>query len=487
MLLNRIPLYPVALVAAMVLAAFVDSDLHPAVLWRPLALAAVGASVVQILLTVLTGKPHRAAVVTAGVLVAIRAGDLPHVALALVLLAAVAAAIAFYARIRRTRPTIATLTRAANPISFILLVSVVASGVANGTAGRIVADLQRPAVALGAAEESPNIYVLLLDGHPRADTLQRVFAYDNDAFLAGLEQRGFDVASHSRSNYMYTELTLSSMLHMRHTGELFETEPSSRRLIADNPVFAELRERGYRIFANALPWEGVAMRSADSFCGDGSTTEFEFHLMHVTALLPLAQVVEPTLLGDRWRKYVDQAFSCLSRSLDYGASQLVFTHVPSPHLPIVFQADGAPAPLAIYSDTAQELDISADTFNRAYVDQLEHIHERVILAVDEVITADPDAIVLVMSDHGSESRFDWADARLSDLDERFGILFAARTPGRDCLFGGAPTPVNTFPVILDEYFGLDIARQPDSTFVSTAQAKRDTETIPNPDLHRGSC
>jgi hypothetical protein len=471
----------------MVLAAFVDSDVHPAVLWRPLALGIVGVAVVQVLVSLFTRNLHRAAAMTAVLLVVVRAGDLPHAALALVLLAAVTAAIALYARMRSTRPTIVAFTRAANPISLILLASVVATGVVNGTAARGLADLQRAPIAHGANEAGPNIYLLLLDGHPRADTLRRVFADNNDTFLAGLEQRGFDVASHSRSNYMYTELTLSSMLHMRHARELLDTEPSTRRLIADNPVFDELRQRGYRIFANAPPWDGVSIRSADTFCGDGGITEFEFHLMRSTAIMRLAQIVAPRLLGDRWRDHVAEAFACLASSLDHGGSQLVFIHLPSPHLPIVFEADGSPAPPELYSDTAHELGASVDAFNEAYIGQLRHINERVISAVDEVIAADPDAILLVMSDHGSESRFNWADARLSDLDERFAILFAGRTFGHPCLFGGAPTPVNVFPTLFDAYLGLAVPRQPDSTFASTAQSKRTTEAIPNPDLGRGSC
>ena len=471
----------------MVLAAFVDSDVHLAVLLRPLALAIVGATAVQVLLTLLTRNPQLAAAITAVVLVALRSGDLPHLALALVLFATVIAAIALYGRIRRTRPTIAALTRAANPLSFILLASVVATGVVNGTAARSLEDIQRPSTAQGAAAPGPSIYLLLLDGYPRLDTLQRLFAHDNGAFVAGLEQRGFHVASHSRSNYMYTELTLSSMLHMRHTDELLDTEPSTRRLIDDNPVFDELRQRRYRILANAPPWDGVAMRSADTFCGDGAMTDFEFHLLRSTAILPLTQVVAPSLLGDRWRDSVVTAFACLARSLDYEASQLVVTHVPSPHLPIVFEADGSAAPPELYSDTAHELGLAADAFNEAYIGQLEHINQRVNVAVDELIAADPDAVVIVISDHGSESRFNWGDARLSDLDERFSNFFAARTPGHACLFGGAPTPVNTFPTVFNAYFGLDIALQPDSTYVSTAQSKRTTEAVPNPDLGRGSC
>ena len=50
----------------------------------------------------------------------------------------------------------------------------------------------------------PNVYILMLDGYPRADTLATTFGFDNGPFLAELESRDFDVAAESRSNYRKT-------------------------------------------------------------------------------------------------------------------------------------------------------------------------------------------------------------------------------------------------------------------------------------------
>ena len=55
---------------------------------------------------------------------------------------------------------------------------------------------------------SPNIYILLLDGYPRADTLAERYDFDNRPFLEELRDRGFDVAERSRTNYMFTQLVL---------------------------------------------------------------------------------------------------------------------------------------------------------------------------------------------------------------------------------------------------------------------------------------
>ena len=70
--------------------------------------------------------------------------------------------------------------------------------------------------ALGtAAADAPDIYVILLDGHPRSDTLASEFGFDEEPFLTAMEGEGFEVARASRSNYNMTELTFSSMFQMQ--------------------------------------------------------------------------------------------------------------------------------------------------------------------------------------------------------------------------------------------------------------------------------
>ena len=58
--------------------------------------------------------------------------------------------------------------------------------------------LEVPGHALGPRPEAepglPDIYVVLLDAYPRADTLDNDFGYDNSPFLDGLRAEGFDVA-----------------------------------------------------------------------------------------------------------------------------------------------------------------------------------------------------------------------------------------------------------------------------------------------------
>jgi hypothetical protein len=95
--------------------------------------------------------------------------------------------------------------------------------------------------------------------------------------------------------------------------------------------------------------------------------------------------------------------------------------------------------------------------------------------------------VIVMSDHGSESRLDWADASRSDLQERFSNLFAARTPARTALFPDDTTPVNLFPLLFDAYFGESIPVHEARFFLSPTDDKLEFTEIPDPAPPPGCC
>src|SRR4029079_14463170 len=66
---------------------------------------------------------------------------------------------------------------------------------------------------------APDIYVILRDGYPGDDAAELDPLFDADAFPDALEDRGFDVQRHSRSNYLLTRLTLATMFGNDHVAD----------------------------------------------------------------------------------------------------------------------------------------------------------------------------------------------------------------------------------------------------------------------------
>ena len=95
----------------------------------------------------------------------------------------------------------------------------------------------------------------MLDGYPRADALQWAFDIDNAGFTDALAERGFDVATASHSDYLWTHLTLPSALNMAYVEQIpgmvavqdgtAPRQPTLRWTVSNNPVFDAARAQGY--------------------------------------------------------------------------------------------------------------------------------------------------------------------------------------------------------------------------------------------------
>jgi hypothetical protein len=294
-----------------------------------------------------------------------------------------------------------------------------------------------------------------------------------------------------------TELTMPSLFYMQPLDRIeamapvlsgeSRVEPTLRSTLNRNPVFDLLRVRGYEIVTSAPPYEDVTLRSADRYLDDGQVNEFELHVLRSTALLDVIDRLAPDFLSEQHRQRLLSGFRHIQLEAERSvpAPRFVFVHVAGPHMPAVFDADGhpvrAPNTFNFYSDTIIDRDIDAAEFGRQYVAQLRYLDELTLGAVEQIVTRDPDAVVIVFSDHGSRSRTDFREVGASDIDEAFSNLFAARTPGHDDLFPDNVTLVNLFPILFNGYFELDLPTHPDRTFIPVAASDFQLREVPNPD------
>lgn len=288
-----------------------------------------------------------------------------------------------------------------------------------------------------AVSPGPNVYVVLLDGYPRADSLQEYFEFDNRPFLEALEDRGFNVATRSTGLYESSIQVLPTMLQMRPLrdllGEEWDGSDAQHRLLWHylnaSPVMAGYGAAGYKTHWIVSPAPALDMRSADVVVESPWFSSFEWHLVDrgvLRAVVPLRAMYRASILD---------AFRYLEESVG-SSPRFVFAHILSPHDPYVFTADGGPAEWC-GEECANHVGPPNPTLADRFIGQLRFINTRVLEALDHVIEKDPDAIVIVMSDHGL--RRDPAD-----MDEWFRTLFAAR--GRD--FPDDVTTHEVFPTLL---------------------------------------
>lgn len=511
-----LPLHHLLFAAAFVLSAYVANSVSPFAMFRPLV-ACIAVAAVLWGLAWLAARNGRTAALVATSIVALLVfgrqvaqilsnivGLLPAWQLA-ILAVVFGLAILLTGRIAgrslRREGGVARWNGALNTFGVVLTLIILGTGATNGTWGQSIEDLQQ-GVPLEAASdrsdvprEGPDIYVILLDGHAREDVLAQRYDYDLGPFLGELEDRGFEVSRGSHSNYMFTQLTLTSMFHrsllpVDALGPLTGGRPTNaaaREAVVHNPTFDFLRSHGYTTVAFGTPYENIAMRQADVFVEGPPLNEFEQHLINSTFVLDLLRAVAPELVPGVERSAVNSVFTNLDvvARVESLGPRFVWAHVMAPHVPFVFGAHGEPVDIPVtrvFEQYAAGMGLSQAEFEQRFADQTQYTDARTIEAIDDILAASPEPpIIIVMSDHGARSRpFDPATAGPDDLRERFGTLFAAYTPGKSGVFPNDVTPAEIMVDLLNAYFGTNYPQPATGTFASEISHPYDFTKVAEP-------
>ena len=484
--LSRIPFYPIAMATAYVLSVAFADDVVPAGFVRSLFWTLALVAGVSLLAVAVTRHPARGALWGFAVLLLVASrewlvqlvallnrtfGDLAISAFGVIVVVAGALAILVVAVARRHRGrALLPVTRALNILSLALL-GIVAVGAIPDVPSWFAS---REPSAEPAAADLPNIYLVLLDGYPRADVLLDRFGIDNSAFLSQVEEMDFRVSETSHSNYTFTLLTLTSLFEADYIpladdrGEAL-TQGAVRagfdRAALRGTAIRALRAVGYRLAASAEGFEHVSTRTAaDIFMERPELTDLEMLLLRSTWLIDLPFVPSDWLIAEQ-RNRINGIYEDGERlALDPpDGPMLALIHVPSPHAPIVFGRDGGPVPWGsrqFGAAFAEEYGISQAAFLEAYEDQLVYLNQRALGLLRQIRTSDPGAVVMLFSDHGTASE-PWSDPR-----EQLPNLLATRMPGDPLSAEEASTPMNVMRAILGRYAGFTAPPLPDRYWVA---------------------
>lgn len=444
-------MYPAAFGVAYVLLSFAAFPTPTADLVRPLTIILVSTPPLVAVMAVPLRSLPRAALAMSALIVALSA---PFLFAAVV----TAGVVAIGVQVARKRWTPASLRRTSGATAsraaglFALAFAAVGVAVASPSVAGGLFAMDHPRSSADTPDR-PNIYLLLLDGYPRTDTLADLYGYDNAWFEGALQELGFEVARESRSNYPHTWLTLTSMLNGAYLEEIDGLRPvpesaveQYRRLMSalnHAAMIDTLREQGYEIDAIPSPFRSVALTTADRYLDGGQITAFEYSLLMHSQLGPLIVRFVPDFLmsqqRDRFHSALDQLVTEASSERQHPV--FVFAHVFSPpHAPLVYGRAGEHLALpGCVPDTCALWEFPDDAWG-LLSDQIHYTNGEVLKAVGQIVEDDPEGIIILMSDHGSRRD-------RSNLDEFFHNFFAARTPGRQ-VFPTDISPVNVLRLLL---------------------------------------
>ena len=352
------------------------------------------------------------------------------------------------------------ITYALNLISLFLLILPtvqLASFSIHSRLSQTEAETNASALPLQVSEQPPDIYFIILDGYGRSDILKSEYGYDNSDFLNGLRGLGFYLAECSQSNYAQTQMSLASALNFNYIDALSDRfVPGSDdrtgldELIHHSAVRESLENAGYTTVAFATGFLATELTDADYFLTPerslGELNEFEYLLMETTLARLLQDSNRFGMQGAGSERFRERTLFALDKldELSYiQEPKLVFVHIIAPHPPYVFGPTGGPVEPAEVGTTKTQEGASQ------YRDQVIYISSRMLEIIPRIIeesTTPP--IIVIQGDHGptvaSSPR-----SRMSNLNAYF-------LPGVDAAVYPTITPVNTFRMIFNEYFGQNL-------------------------------
>jgi len=323
-----------------------------------------------------------------------------------------------------------------------------------------------------APQGSPDVYYIVLDAYSRSDMLKDEYGYDNSRFLQDLRDLGFYVVDCSKSNYSYTPSSMSSALNMDYI------ENFAADIIAENRSFYDLGEvikhskvrelfadLGYQYvtFDTDIWW--LDSTDADVYISQYSSPwqklgnftlmgNFEKYYLRTTALRVVEEFAKSrenrygkALLTTEKAHYerILYSFDQLGELPETDGPKFVYAHLVAPHFPYVFNVDGS------FNDDEKAMG--------AYTNEIAFINKLVLETVKEIISkSEVPPVILLQSDHG-----------LAESIRNANLMAYYLPAGGDQALYPDITPVNSFRIVFNHYFGADYPLLPDIARSATYQ------------------
>lgn len=338
----------------------------------------------------------------------------------------------------------------------------------------------------------PDIYYIILDGYARADILKRIYHYDNTPFLDWLKQKGFFIAEQSRSNYSQTVVSLPSSLNFTYLDDISakagrtsrDTRPL-KTMIKNNRLAEFLKSRGYKTVSFASGWHFTEIKNADIYQSNGwHLGEFHHAILNTTPLpVFFDKVFSLSFQYDFHRNQILYILEHLADRPDVPEPVFVFAHIIAPHPPFVFDEKGGPVGtnrgFSFDDGDLYRGEAGLEEYIKRYPEQLAFISQKIRQSIEQILSRSPiPPIIILQGDHGPGAGLNWESPEQSDLDERMSILNAYYFPDQNYQdLYPAITPVNSFRIVLNHYFGCSYELLNDRCFFSNWHHPYDLKDI----------
>ncbi len=316
--------------------------------------------------------------------------------------------------------------------------------------------------------ELPDIYYLVIDSYAANTTLKEVYDYDNREFTGYLEEKGFKIASKSRSNYSTTFLSLASSLNMSYVNYLkyvFGSRNDFRILysmVSENRVKDFLKSKGYRTLHFGMWWEAgdFERKMGANPQKNKHLSSFSLALMQNSVLIVFYDYYFASII----KNVTFNTFDMVAKVPELKGPNFVFAYFYGLHPPFVFDVEGED----IKAFQAVEGIKDSEKWKKLYLNQLKFYNSKLEGLMSLILSKSRvPPVIILQSDHGTQFSACPSENFKGCIQERMRNFNAYYLPGNGGeLFYDSITPVNSFRLIFKHYFGAKIDLLSDSCYYS---------------------
>jgi hypothetical protein len=292
-----------------------------------------------------------------------------------------------------------------------------------------------------------------------------------------LKELGFYVADCSRSNYSYTQASITATLNLEYLPDLRDDleewglgSGDIWVLLKQSLVRRKLEELGYQTVAFETGYEWSRLQDADFYFGSTpydiqKVSPFEAMFIKSTALIVLVEspnwwmMEKMKAINFPYGDFVQAQKSILNKLPEIptmDGAKFVFAHILIPHVPYVFDPQGNIREDSGFYGGKLAGPVNERYLVEGYTGEIQFINSKMLEITEQIINESRvPPIIIIQGDHG-----------LRD-ENRLQILNVYYLPngGASALYPSV-SPVNSFRIVFDTYFGTDYGLLNDESFYS---------------------
>jgi hypothetical protein len=217
----------------------------------------------------------------------------------------------------------------------------------------------------------------------------------------------------------------------------------------------------------------------------GDLTEFDGLLLSSTVASIAIDALDlnvPVPSYDLHRQYIRYTLDTLKTIPEKKGPKFVFAHFMAPHPPFVFNELGNPVssdkPYTM-GDAFSGFSGSQQEYVKGYLNEVQYMNREMMDVIDTILAdSEQPPIIILQGDHGPGVFFSQRELNRTCLKERYSILNAYYFPDQNykALYPSV-TPVNSFRVVLNQYFATDLPLLEDRSYFSVSNAPFEYEDV----------